>query len=284
MRKILITLLTLTLSLLLINQPVFKANALTADFATTNEATNPNFDETRYGGNGELTFSSRTISYATKKIVEEYQIPFGLPRYYGENDKSVCANVSGAIVIGYYDRFCENLIPDYKTYQKRLSIITYKNLNARILTLIDELKGFMQGNNPAGATFNEYKKGLNNYCLNAGYTYRDESVFASNKLSMQKYKSAIDDKKPVAVFLNSFKLLGITESADKITISEGQGDFTHIVTCYGYYKCEYYDKNGKKVYTADCLKVATGYKNEAYYFLSVADSTNIQNAISVAIE
>ena len=49
---------------------------------------------------------------------EDYEIKYGLPTYYAEYGTTVCANTAGAIAIGYYDRFNENLIPNYKTYTK----------------------------------------------------------------------------------------------------------------------------------------------------------------------
>lgn len=284
MKKCFFSIFIVALSLILINQLIFKATAPIEDFPEANENGNYGFEDERYGGNGELMISTRTINYATKKVVEDYQIPFGLPCYFGEADKKNCASVSGAIILGYYDRFCEDLIPNYKTYRKSLSKIIYKEQESRIICLIDNLEYYMQDGNTDGATLKEYRSGLNGYCFNAGYTYRDESIFTSDKFNMQKYKAAITNKKPVTIFLGPFTLINITEQSGKATINKGYDFFTHIVTCYGYYKCEYYDKNGKKVYTADCLKVATGFQDFDYSLLSLESLSNIQNAISVTIE
>lgn len=66
-----------------------------------------------------------TIDYA-RKDSQEYSIKYDLPNYGGAIGETCCANTAGAILLGYYDRFNENLIPNFKTYMQIGNILKYK--------------------------------------------------------------------------------------------------------------------------------------------------------------
>ena len=68
-------------------------------------------DETKYCGGSDFIEQSETINYSRKETAT-YNMKGNVPSYERIKDTS-CANVAGAILIGYYDRFCEELVPNY---------------------------------------------------------------------------------------------------------------------------------------------------------------------------
>lgn len=67
------------------------------------------------GYNGAIMTSteSGTITYSSKEETQ-YAINGGLPTYYDTSSRSqTCANVAGAIALGYYDKTYDELIPNF---------------------------------------------------------------------------------------------------------------------------------------------------------------------------
>ena len=76
--------------------------------------------EQRYAGKilpGVMAVSSdnETVSY-TRREVTATGAEKGAPDYHNmENLPNCCGPIAGAIVVGYYDRFFEELVPNYST-------------------------------------------------------------------------------------------------------------------------------------------------------------------------
>lgn len=255
--------------------------ALPKAFVKANAQEQENIDEIRYGGATGLTVTTQNFTFDEKVVTEDYEIKYGLPEYSSEYGTTVCANTAGAIVIGYYDRFNENLIPNYKTYTKFGSRITYKAQNDTISSLINELKNLMQGN-LEGATFAEFTNGMTTYVSRAGYTYTQQNVMSGSSLNMAKVKTAIEANKPVLLFLKNFTLAKTEETSSTFSIENAYGNYTHVAACYGYKEVKYYNNN-KLVYTAKLLKIKTGFlQTTEYNYLNMSNS-NIEEAISTYI-
>lgn len=238
-------------------------------------------DEIRYGGATGLTVTTQNFTFDKKVVTEDYEIKYGLPNYASTYGTTVCANTAGAIAIGYYDRFNEKLIPNYKTYSKLGSRIIYKTQNDTISSLINQLKNLMQGN-LEGATFAEFTNGMTTYASQAGYTYTQQNVMSGNSLNMAKVKTAITETKPVLLFLKNFTFAKTEESSSTLSIENTYGNYTHVTACYGYTEIKYYNNN-QLVYTAKLLKIKSGFIETAEYNYLNLSNSNIEEAISTYI-
>lgn len=250
-------------------------------FVKANAQEQENTDEIRYGGATGLTVTTQNFTFDEKIVTEDYEIKYGLPTYYAEYGTTVCANTAGAIAIGYYDRFNENLIPNYKTYTKFGSRITYKAQSDTITSLINQLKNLMQGN-LEGATFAEFTNGMTTYVRQAGYTYTQQNVMNGSSLNMSKVKTAITETKPVLLFLKNFTLAKTEETSSAFSIENAYGNYTHVTACYGYTEIKYYNNN-QLVYTAKLLKIKSGFVETAEYNYLNLSNSNIEEAISTYI-
>ena len=238
-------------------------------------------DEIRFGGASGLSVTTQNFTFDEKVVTQDYEIKYGLPTYYAEYGTTVCANTAGAIAIGYYDRFNENLLPDYKTYSKLGSRIIYKVQNDVISSLVNQLKDLMQGEQE-GATFAEFTNGMTTYVTRAGYTYTQQDVMSGSSLNMTKIKTAITEGKPILLFLKNFTFAKTQETSSVLTIENAYGNYTHVTACYGYTEIEYYNNN-KLVYTAKLLKIKSGFIETAEYsYLNVSNS-HIDEAISTYV-
>lgn len=237
--------------------------------------------ELRYCGTGNKTEQSETINYSRKEV-QEYNISGNLPVYMISADNPTgCANVAGAVVLGYYDRFCENLVPNAKTYVQLGSVIKYTTQTQAISNIIGELADLMGTNdNGAGTTINGFHKGMRDYVSGKGYTYSYSSV---GNLSFSLYKNAVESNMPVAIFLRSYSLLKSMGNSDgKDIIVTEHSTIAHVVVGCGYRVDTYYNSNNSLIASRTYLKVSDGADGAALRYLAVTGSA-IENAYAINI-
>lgn len=240
-----------------------------------------------YVGTGEAEFVtySQTVNYVTKETTAEYSIEFDLPSYCGSTGISTCANTAGAVAIAYYDRFYENLIPNYQSYYSMGPAIMYKSAGSEILSLINRLAELMLIGEPhEGTTFAEFQYGMETYVEEKGLTYTTTNVFLNGNFNMDRYKNSVHANKPVALFMMNFAMLGQTVVGDNMeTIYSGYCAVPHVVVGCGYRTDVYYDGNGNVVSTRNYLKVASAIINYGISYMNINGITDIRNAISIEI-
>lgn len=238
-------------------------------------------NEATYCGSGGYVEQRETINYY-KKETEEYSIKGNLPNYITSYGNTNCANIAGAVIIGYYDRLHENLIPNYKTYTQIGSTIRYKAANTDVQQVISTLYTLMGTNgNQSGTTYNGFQKGMKTYVENHGYIYETEDL---GNINFDKYKSAVEAEKPVALFLSAYSMLvscSTTNSTE--TIVSTSCSVAHVEVGCGYRVDTYYNASNQVVSTRAYLKVASGLNEFNIAYLCLDNNTTIDKATSINI-
>ena len=238
-----------------------------------------------YYGSDNFIEQAQTISYSTKST-ESYTIPYDLPNYFGRvNEVTGCANNAGACIIGYYDRFYENLIPNYKSYVQIGNAIRYRTGTTEVFDLVEELYMLMGTDvNHLGTTFSEFQAGMLQYVANKGYTYSTTNLFVNGSFNIQNYKSAVQNGKPIALFMTGFALLNeITETTNMDTVLSGYSAAAHVMVGCGYKIDKYYNSNGVIQDMRTYLKVASGSNIYGIGYLNINGLGQMDRAISVTI-
>ena len=252
------------------------------DEETLQEAVNKGFC---YGGTDYFVDQTQTVSY-TRKESSSYAIANDLPNYYGTMGETSCANTAGAVLIGYYDQFCENLIANYKTYIRLGSTFRYKSATTEIDNLIIQLGSLMSGTSQQqGVTFSQFQAGMNSYVTGKGYTYTTVNMLTNGVFNFNSYKNAVESGKPVALFLNGFGMIdSIVEGNNIDTIQSSVTSYTHVAVGCGY-KCDtYYDSSNNVITTRRYLKVASGLSDYNIGYVNINGYGEINKAISVQIQ
>ncbi len=238
-------------------------------------------DETKYCGSGSFVSSSETINYARKET-SEFSIRGDLPNYTMNTNETICANISGAVLIGYYDRFNENLVPNYKTYNKIGTMIRYKKQATEIDLVIDELYGLMKTDTEVeGTTFNGFQNGMKLYAQAHGSDYISEDI---GNLNFDKYKTSVESDIPVALFLSAYSLLSnntVANNSDIITSEKC--NYAHVVVAFGYKIDTYYNVNGGIIAQRTYLNVASGLQDYNIKYLCLDGKSNIDRAVTVKL-
>ena len=235
-----------------------------------------------YYGGGSYTTQTYTITY-DHKTTQSYDIQYGLPTYEPTAGTS-CANAAGTIVIGYYDRFYENLVPNEVTYYAFGNNLTYRSASFAIQDICLQLYDFM-GTNEYGTTFAGFDAGMASYVQQQGYTYSSTSVFTSGSFDFNKYKTAVESGKPVALFLNNYGIYMATTTEGNVdTVINDVSPYTHVAVACGY-KCDtYYNASNNVISTQRYLRVASGLALYGLCYINAAAYTTSNNAIAITIQ
>lgn len=213
--------------------------------------------EERYvGGDLIVTYASETISYVSKEVISNISTANSTPLYYAVNGmQNACGPVAGAIAVGFYDKYYENMIPDwtpvYSTGRYRMQDTTY------IPALIQDLYDRMQTNVVApGVSESEFKSGLTSYITSKGYNVSLNSLGKGNNFDINTYKTAINNNQVSVLFVQPSNLYSLSSVGAEDVLSSASLSGNHIMIAYGYYEVKYTLTNGTR--TDKYLYVATG--------------------------
>lgn len=241
-----------------------------------------------YGGSSAFYEQRQTISYVSKTTTEEYSIQYGLPNYYGEIDDTNCANVAGSVVIGYYDRFCPDLIPGYQTYVKIGPLLDYKEQGSEVIEVQNELYDLMSTDNgQSGTTFAGFQSGMDEYVTDRGYSYETNELMSFGSPDLSAIKSELQSGRPIALFLSEYAFVEDIISVGQTDIVINQcRNAAHVAICCGYRVDTYYGQDGSVSDTRTYLKVVAGLSEfmDSLVYLNLNGLSTINHAISFDIE
>lgn len=235
----------------------------------------------RYVG-GELiaTYaSSETISYVSKQIVENISTANNTPLYNAVSGmQNGCGAVAGAIIVGFYDKYYANLIPDWDSYYSsgmyRIQNGTY------VQTLLFDLYDRMQTNVVAeGVSENEFKNGLKSYVVDHGYNLEYTSLGTGNNFNYSTFKTGVNNNQPTVLFVQPSNIYSLQtiNGEDVLTFSNISGN--HIMVAYGYYEVKYTLSNGTR--TDKYLRVATGFSGSSVALYKVGSYVNAAYKVTI---
>ena len=239
-----------------------------------------------YFGGTTANFTNTTfnIEYA-RKNTEQYSIQYDLPNLLGSVEGGCCAHTAAASILTYYDRFCENIMPDFVPYMTLGTAIVYRSTSSHISNMTLELVDLMLIGEPhAGVTFSEFQLGMETFVEQQGYTYTSTNLFSNGSFNLNNYKNAVENGKPCAIFLTDFTMSnGIREEEGQDTIGCGYCPISHVVAGCGYKIDTYYDANDNVITTRTYLKVASGLNSYGIGYLSLNEVNTISKAISILV-
>lgn len=223
-------------------------------------------EEAGYTGGPLLaTYASETISYTSKQVVEDIATANNAPAYYPiDGITNACGAVAGAIVVGFYDKYYEDLIPGWSS---AYASGRYKSQDRTYVpALINDLYTRMKTNTTvAGVTESQCKTGLQNYAASKGYNLNYVSLGSGNSFNYTTFKAAVKNNDVSVLFVQPSNLYVISTDTNKDVLETYTISATHVMVAYGYYEVKYTTSGGTR--TDKYLRVATGRSDvtTAYY-------------------
>lgn len=205
------------------------------------------------------TYSVERIDYNTRTVLKDTNTPNNAPSYFqGFTDimPNACGPVAGAIVVGYYDKYYSDLIPDWQSYFT--STGRYRGQDStHVIPLIQDLYNRMQTNVVApGVSEAEFRSGLTSYVVDHGYNINYQYLWNGTSFDYTAFDQAIQNNQlSVLLVLESDVYdLSVGGGYDNLTTTHLSGN--HIMVAYGEYQVKYETDSGTRV--DNYLKVSVG--------------------------
>lgn len=221
-----------------------------------------------------IYYTKREVTYnETKNAVPKYEQLANLP--------NSCGPTAGAIIVGFYDKYFENLIPDYTTY---IPTGRYKSKDTvYIPKLMTELYNLMRTNvDDVGVNETDCLNGLKEYVHNKNLNLSYSSVMKSNRISLSELRNSIETNSPVMLFCGKMKIYNLSTSSNYDTVASTDFTGAHVAVGYGLYTVDYY--NGNSVFRTDeYVRVSTGLPILTDGYLKISSTDWCNAAYSVLI-
>ncbi len=246
------------------------------------------YADDEYQDNGESTLSVEEFSYASKVTSQAAMVNNTFPAYYNTNNAltNACANVAGANLIGFFDRYYEELIPNCTPGMPRGNNYSYYSVEMDLEErqgVIDDLYVRMGTNNPTpGTSQTGYKTGLASYASSKGRTATFASVMTGSSLDISKLHQAISSGKPVSLYLSGYNISQVYDYNNEVTIAKSIYTGNHIMIVYGYKIIKYYNSSNALIKSKTYLYVSTGVLQTGYYVLNNNGTINDAESVNIS--
>lgn len=232
------------------------------------------------GSGGELQMNETTVSFVSKSN-NNYSLAKRVPSYATKKFDNPCVSIASANIIAYFDRYKENLIPDYTPGKGIGNLYLYNKQNITIENLIGQIYGILNpGKTSGGNTIAEFKWGMDRYCRDHGY-----NVVFENCPTVDYYNNAKDiflEGKPLVMFMDRIEFCLFSETSNKDTIKTYNCDIKHAMCGFGYKEIEYILQDNS-IETERYLLVATGIDQYPLAYFNVNSIITIHDIYAVDI-
>ena len=249
-------------------------------------------EETSFAG-GENSHVDATfeIEYDTKQVIDKAVLPSAPSYGYAYSDrKNMCSPVAGANIVGYYDQWYTDLIPNFTPGMTSSSgkFMFFPDLGTTqvkntIIQLYDLMKTNVGG---GGTTESNFKSGLVAYFNNAGLSCTYSSFYKNTtSVNLQTLKTAVNQKKVGVLLCSHYNFVsGIMhlENEPKTAVVKENSAVGHTMMVYGYQTIAYY-KDGQNFRTDTFLYVSSGYSSSEQGYILMEDYLKIENALIVSV-
>ena len=196
----------------------------------------------------------------TNMVETETVTQYRMPLYYASGElTNCCGPVAGSIIVGYYDRYYPDLIPNWTPY----STVTgsYKLADGtHVPAVMQELYVTMRTNvDDVGVSQADCRSGLQQYFTDRNLSLSYSSIESNSTFDFNLYQQAIAANKPVIMFCLgvTVSMLAFSPTNQVVAFSHHSISSAHIMVGYGYSTVNYYD--GDDIIRTDTyLLVSTG--------------------------
>lgn len=251
------------------------------------------FDLQSASANGEIRYADgvQTCAITTEEILctnmqqTGTMTTYRMPLYtYAGSYENCCGPVAGAIVVGYYDRYYENLIPDYTTYNPNTNLYYGADMTY-IPAVMNELYTLMRTNvDDVGVSQYDCRNGLQTYVENKDLTLSYSSIESNSTFNFNLYQQAIDADKPVLMFCTNVTLSYpvFSRTAGKAVITNELVSGGHIVVGYGYVTVDFY-QDEDIIRTENYLIVSSGKNSQPNAYINISSTSWLVDGYAVTV-
>ena len=254
----------------------------------------------RTNSEDEVTYRDSAIVYDDNEYnllassMQTFRIPY-ISRDYNEYDLAIfcptytfaptagsCAPIAASNIVGFYDRYDENLIPNHKSGNLIGEWYAYAIEDDAVESVIRELHSLMGTTATTGTTENQFLDGLRRFCESKGRKMETYSCMSNGSFSFSKAKSYIEDSNmPIALFLSGYNVGYMSEADHADAYSYYKSDANHVMVGFGYATYIYQTSDG--TLTKNYFNVAAGLSDNPSGIYDLSLDTKVNDALAIRI-
>ena len=248
------------------------------------------YDDESYNGEGGQVSAFFEIDCDSFEATANYK-HVSAPSYGTGSLSNSCAVMAGTNIIAFYDRWYENLIPNYvpgmmNTGFNNVQFYDYfpNNNTAPILTLMNSLYQLMGTTAENGTTANQFRNGMQSYVSSKGRSISYESCYQnSTTVNLTKIRQAVENNKVALIMCSTYNFVySVYQNANGVAVNKIDANRGHMMFVYGYVTYAFY-KNNVNIRTETFLYVSSGYQSGEQGYIMLNDHLTIEEAYVVTI-
>ena len=234
-----------------------------------------------YEGAGGYSQTETVVQFTNRSVVNK-SLSIRIPEY--DLVGVTCVPNAGANILGFYDRYYDDLIPNFtpgSTIQGHyFYYFSNDNVNQAALLLAADM-GLTDPANE-GATIPEFKSGMQKYCARKSRTVSFTQCMSWGSFNYSAAQSQLNANKPLILFMSTYNACNIATAESSDTILMLTEKANHAMAGFGYYEVTYTFSNGSKR-TDKYIKVATGIPALESGYVNISSNIDIDDAYGVTI-
>ena len=254
----------------------------------------------RTTGENEVTYSDSAVVYDDNvyaplaSSIQSFSIPYNsreftkydlaifCPTYTFAPTVGSCAPIAASNIVGFYDRYDENLIPNHKSGNLVGSWYAYAIEDDAVESVIRELHSLMGTTATTGTTEKQFLDGLESFCKSKGKKMETYSCMSGKSFNFSKARSYIEDSNmPIALFLSGYNVGRRLSQENEDLLSFYTSDANHVMVGFGYSTYIYQTSDG--TLTKNYFNVASGIAGNSSGIYDISLSTKINDALAIRI-
>ena len=240
--------------------------------------------EKAFRASGAVTLGYDSISYVNR-TENAYGLTKRHPAYYpaGENITNACVPATGGNIIGFWTRFCSNLMPGFTPGVMQFGSYRYYELAEEVFPMIAELYTLMGTNTEQpGTSVDGFVRGMNSFVASKGYSISYQSAMNGKSFNYALAKQYLQNGLPLALFVDGLRVETFSTETNIAYVEYIESASCHAMACFGYNDITYTFADGT-VRTDSYMQVATGLvmKTKGYY--NIYYNTQIDDCMAVQI-
>lgn len=244
--------------------------------------------EIYYGAKNDVvpySIYDETLNYTRKEVLIDTKISMGTPQYFDYNASlpNGCAAIAGGVLVGYYDKDYENLIPNFSSVAKRGEHLIFKPISDEAAAVMQNLFGRMNVNMiQPGATENDFKNGVRSYVVDHGYNVNYTSYGNSYVVDYEGISQSLQNGIPLALFFDMKYLIYNLQIGDtQLKLGTQAYNAPHIAIINGIKRVRYYN-NDSVIRTDTYLSVSSGLMDTALGYI-LFETTVVDDVVGVKV-
>lgn len=239
-------------------------------------------EDALYGDGGLNTGNKQVRIDYKSRTFDDYWMAYSTPNYHNSPFVSACACIAGANVVGYFDRFCPELIPDFEPGYYYMGYYLYYGEKSRITGVVTDLYSDMGTTADEGTTTAQFLSGMKKYANRAGYNFSYTSCMSGRSFNYSSAKNGMKDNMPLVLFLTGYNVAEIGYFGDHDSIAYVLSAANHVMVGFAYYDVTYTYDSGEQE-TVNYIYVASGADICPEGYFNINYNTKINDAYSVRI-